>query len=142
MLLLPERHIYTRLTSAPGVARLVGFQIYPIAVPKGAAMPFIIYKRANVRREGTLSNTPLFMPEVSMQVASWSLSYDGAKELADEVRLALDGHTGTLSGVTIHDMRLVSEVDDFLDPTAVGAQLPPAYEVRQLFQIRWTEATG
>jgi hypothetical protein len=39
-------------------------------------------------------------------------------------------------------MRLVSEVDDFLDPTAVGAQLPPAYEVRQLFQVRWSEATG
>jgi hypothetical protein len=39
-------------------------------------------------------------------------------------------------------MRLMSETDDFLDPTAVGAQLPPAYEVRQLFQIRWEEATS
>ena len=142
MLLLPEKHIYSKLASSPGVARLVGFQIYPIAVPKGASMPFVIYKRANVRREGTLGNTPLFMPEVSLQVASWALTYEGAKDLADEVRLALDGHTGTLLGVTIHDMRLVSEVDDFLDPTAVGAQLPPAYEVRQLFQVRWSEATG
>jgi Protein of unknown function (DUF3168) len=142
MLLLPERHIYMKLAAAPGVAKLVGFQIYPIAVPKGASMPFVIYKRSNVRREGTLSNTPLFMPEVSLQVASWALTYEGAKELADEVRLALDGHTGTQCGVTIHDMRLVSEVDDFLDPTAVGAQLPPAYEVRQLFQVRWSEATG
>ena len=142
MLLLPENHIYTKLISAPTVARLIGFQVYPIAVPKGGVMPFVIYKRANVRREGTLSNTPLFMPEVSLQVASWSLTYDGAKELADAVRLTLDGATGTLAGVTIHDMRLVSEVDDFLDPTAVGAQLPPAYEVRQLYQIRWTEATG
>lgn len=142
MLLLPENHIYTKLISSPPVARLIGFQVYPIAVPKGAAMPFVIYKRANVRREGTLSNTPLFMPEVSLQVASWSLTYDGAKELADAVRLTLDGATGTLAGVTIHDMRLVSEVDDFLDPTAVGAQLPPAYEARQLYQIRWTEATG
>jgi hypothetical protein len=142
MLLLPEKHIYAKLASTPDVARLVGFQIYPIAVPKGASMPFVIYKRANVRREGTLGNTPLFMPEVSLQVASWALTYEGAKELSDEVRLTLDGHTGTLLGVTIHDMRLVSEVDDFLDPTAVGAQLPPAYEVRQLFQVRWSEATG
>ena len=142
MLLLPERHIYTKLASDPAVARLVGFQIYPIAVPKVASMPFVIYKRSNVRREGTLGNTPLFMPEVSLQIASWALTYDGAKELADAIRLSLDGHTGTLSGVTIHDMRLVSEVDDFLDPTAVGAQLPPAYEVRQLFQVRWSEATG
>jgi hypothetical protein len=142
MILMPERHIYTRLVSDPLVARLIGFQVFPIAVPKGASVPFIIYKRANVRREGTLGNTPLFMPEVSLQIASWAMTYDGAKELADAVRLSLDGHTGTLSGVTIHDMRLVSEVDDFLDPTAVGAQLPPAYEVRQLFQVRWSEATG
>jgi hypothetical protein len=62
--------------------------------------------------------------------------------LADEVRLALDGHTGTLAGATIQDMRLMSETDDFLDPTVAGAQLPPAYEVRQLFQIRWNEATA
>lgn len=142
MVLLPEQHIYTRLVSSPQVARFVGFQVYPIAVPKGASVPFIIYKRSNVRREGTLGNTPLFLPEVSLQIASWSMTYGGAKELADAVRLSLDGHTGTLAGVTIHDMRLVSEVDDFIDPTAVGAQLPPAYEVRQLFQVRWSEATG
>lgn len=142
MLILPERQIYTRLVSSPGVARLVGFQIYPIAVPNGASMPFVIYKRANVQREATLGNTPLFMPTVSLQIASWAMTYEGAKEVADEVRLALDGHTGTISGVTIHDMRLASEVDDFLDPTAVGAQLPPAYEVRQLYQVCWSEATG
>jgi hypothetical protein len=34
----------------------------------------------------------------------------------------------------------VSETDDYLDPAAVGAQLPPAYETRQLYQIRWTES--
>jgi hypothetical protein len=54
--------------------------------------------------------------------------------------LALDHRTGTLAGVTIEDMRLVSETDDFLDPTTVGAQLPPAYEVRQLWQCRWQES--
>jgi hypothetical protein len=69
------------------------------------------------------------------------LYYDDARELAEAVRLTLDGNIGTLSGVTISDMRLVSETDDYLDPAAVGAQLPPAYEVRQLFQIRWSEAT-
>lgn len=142
MILSPEKHVYMKLASSPAVARLVGFQIYPIAVPKAAAVPFIIYKRANISRDSTLTAGPMFMPVVSLQIASWALTYDGARELADEVRLALDGNIGTLAGVTIHDMRLVSETDDFLDPTAVGAQLPPAYEVRQLFSIRWSEATG
>jgi hypothetical protein len=54
--------------------------------------------------------------------------------------LALNGHTGTIGNVTIHDMRLTSEVDDYLDPSEEGAELPPAYEVRHLYNIRYTEA--
>jgi hypothetical protein len=142
MLISPEKHVYQKLVSTPGVARIVGFQVYPIAVPKtGASLPFIVYKRSNITRETALSG-PLFVPVVGLQIASWALSYDAVRELADEVRLALDGHTGTMAGATIQDMRLVSETDDFLDPTVAGAQLPPAYEVRQLFQIRWNEATA
>jgi len=142
MLISPEKHVYQKLVSTPGVARFVGFQVYPIAVPKtGASLPFIVYKRSNIMRETAL-NGPMFVPMVNLQIASWALSYDAVRELADEVRLALDGHTGTMAGATIQDMRLMSETDDFLDPTVAGAQLPPAYEVRQLFQIRWSESTS
>lgn len=139
MIVSPEKHVYQRLVTTPAVARLVGFQVFAVAVPNEAALPFCVYKRANVARESSLSG-PLFLPVVSLQVASWGKYYDDARELADEVRLALDGHIGTLAGCTIHDMRLVSETDDFLDPAAVGAQLPPAYEVRQVYQIRWSES--
>jgi hypothetical protein len=142
MLISPEKHVYQKLVSTPGVARFVGFQVYPIAVPKtGASLPFIVYKRSNIMRDVALGG-PLFVPMVNLQIASWALSYDAVRELADEVRLALDGHTGTMAGATIQDMRLMSETDDFLDPTVAGAQLPPAYEVRQLFQIRWNESTS
>ena len=140
MLISPEKHIYLKLISSPGVARLVGFQVYPIAVPKtGASLPFIVYRRSNIARQSSLSG-PLFMPTLSIQIASWALSYDTVRTLGDEVRLALDGHTGTLANATIEDMRLVSETDDFLDPTVAGAQLPPAYEVRQLYQVLWQES--
>lgn len=140
MLISPENAVFFRLASFPGVARIVGFNIFPIAVPKGPDFPFIVYKRANIARDSHLGG-PFFQPLVSLQVASWALTHDAARELGDEVRLALNGHTGTIAGVTIHDMRLASETDDYLDPTAVGAQLPPAYEVRQLYQIRWTESS-
>jgi hypothetical protein len=140
VILSPEKHVFQRLVTTPEVARLVGFQVYPIAVPKTAVLPFCVYKRNNITRDASLGG-PLYQPVVHLQLASWALSYDTARELADEVRIALDGRTGTLSGVTISDIRLVSETDDYLDPAAVGAQLPPAYEVRQLFQIRWSEAT-
>ena len=140
MLVSPEKHVFQRLVTTPGVARLIGFNVFAIAVPKNAPFPFVIYKRNAIEREPHLSG-PMFQPLVTLQVSSWGLQYDTARELADEVRLALDGHTGTLAGVTISDIRLVAEIDDFLDPTVVGAQLPPAYEVRQAYQIRWQEAT-
>lgn len=140
MIYLPEDHVVAVLMASPAVARLVGFNIFPIAVPE-VGMPFIAYKRTNIRREGTITNVPLLMPEAGLQISSWAMKYEAAKELADAVRLSLDCHTGTHSGITIHDMRLVSEVDDYLDPTTYGAQLPPAYEVRQLYQVRWTEAS-
>jgi hypothetical protein len=140
VIISPEKHIFQRLITTPEVAKLVGFQVYPVAVPKTAVLPFCVYKRNNITRESALAG-PIYQPVVSLQIASWALNYDTARELGDEVRLALDGRTGTLSGVTISDIRLVSETDDYLDPAAVGAQLPPAYEVRQLFQIRWQEAT-
>lgn len=140
MIKQPENVIYHWLASSPAVARSVGFRIFPTAVPAGAEFPFVVYKRSNISREHTLSG-PLYVPLVSVQVASWALTYDEARELADRVRLVLDGATGTALGVTIHDIRLVSETDDYLDPTTVGAQLPPAYETRQLFQVRWSEST-
>lgn len=138
MLLQAESHIYQVLAGNPSVARRVGFRIYAVAVPK-TDFPFLVYKRANIAREGTLGS-PLYLPLMSIQIASWALTHDAARELADDVRLALDHRTGTLAGVRIEDMRLVSETDDFLDPTTVGAQLPPAYEVRQLWQCRWQES--
>lgn len=137
----PEKHVFQRLVTTPAVARLVGFQVFPLAVPKNATMPFVIYKRNNIVREATLAG-PAYSPTVNLQVSSWALTYEAARELANEIRVSLDGYTGTLCGVTIGDIRLVSETDDYLDPTSVGTQLPPAYEVRQLFQIRYAEATG
>lgn len=137
----PEKHVFQKLVTTPEVARLIGFQVFSLAVPKSATLPFCVYKRNNIIRESSLTG-PLYVPVVGLQVASWGLAYESAREVADQVRLALDGHTGTLCGVTIDDIRLVSETDDYLDPTAVGSQLPPAYEVRQLYQIRWHEATG
>jgi hypothetical protein len=139
MLIQPEKAIYLLLAGNAAVAQRVGFRIFPVAVPR-TDFPFLVYKRANVAREATITGSPLYHPMMSIQVASWDLTHDGARELADAVRLALDASTGTLLGITIEDMRLASETDDYLDPATVGAQLPPAYEVRQLYQVMYRES--
>jgi hypothetical protein len=139
LIIAPERHIYLRLITSPRVARLVGFGVYSMAVPKDAAFPFVVYKRAGVGRETSLGG-PIFVPEVNLQFGCWARDTDAARELGDEMRLMLDGYIGTLANATIQDMRLISEVDDFLEPTVQGSQLPSAYEVRQMYRVRWQDA--
>ena len=139
MIISPERNIHLRIISSPRVARLVGFNVYAVAVPKDAVFPFLVYRRASISRETSLSG-PLYLPQVNFQIASWAKDYDSSRELGDEVRILLDGYSGTLANATIQDMRLISEVDDFLEPTVQGSQLPAAYEVRQLYQVRWQDA--
>jgi hypothetical protein len=54
MLVSPENAVYHRLVSSPLVASIVGFNIFPVAVPKGAGFPFLVYRKANTRREHSL----------------------------------------------------------------------------------------
>lgn len=139
MIVEPERHIHLRIITSPDAARLVGFNVYRTAVPKDASFPFVVYKRANTAREIAL-NTPLHLPVTSIQIAAWADTPELAGEVGDEIRRLFHGYIGTLANATIQDMRLISEVEDFLDPIASGAQLPLAYEVRQLYHFRWQES--
>ena len=142
MIISPEQHISLRLITSPRVARYVGFNVYPLAVPKDSPFPFLLYRRANISRESTITSSgPIYAPVATIQIACWALDYDTARAVADEVRLALDGSTGTLANATIQDMRLISEVPDFLEPLVQGSQLPAAYEIRQMYRVRWQEAT-
>jgi len=139
----PEKNIFNLVVTNPRLASLIGFQVFPIAVPRTAVtLPFLVYRRSNVVYEPEAALSGLVeIPQLSLQIAAWSTTYDSVRDLSDTLRGVLDGYTGTRCGVTINSMRLTSEVDDFLDPTDSGAQLPPAYEVRQLYQIRWQEAS-
>ena len=67
MIIEPERHIHLRLVSSPSVARLCGFNVFQIAVPREAEFPFVVYKRANTSREASLP-TPLYIPVTSLQM--------------------------------------------------------------------------
>lgn len=137
MLILPEKAIYLKLVTTPSVARHVGFNVYPLAVPKtGASMPFVIYRRSGISRDNMIAGLD-FKPLVNIQMSIWGPTYDLAREVAYEVWRVLDGLSDTIANATIQEMRLTSEVDDFLDPLQTSSQLPPAYEVRQLYQLRW-----
>ena len=72
MIISPEKHVWLRLVTTPQVARVAGFQVYAVAVPKTAVMPFCVYRRANITRDSTLAG-PIFLPLVNLQIATWGV---------------------------------------------------------------------
>lgn len=135
----PEVWITHKLLSSPGVVSIVGQDVFNIFVPKAQqTLPFVVFRRAASTEDNTVSGAgPLDMPVTSFYVSSWAEELADARALGDAVRGALNGQIGTIAGLSVVSILLTTEIDDFIDPTPAGAQLPLAYEVRQNYQVRW-----
>lgn len=134
----PESFLYQRLTSQTAVSSLVGTRVYPILAPTGTPLPLITYQRTAVERPQSLSGN-VGNPVVTLQLTTYGTSYTSVKNIARQVRLAVDGWTGTTAGVTIQRSTLVTEADGVDIPA--DDQMLPYYNVQQTFEFRINEAT-
>jgi hypothetical protein len=134
----PEAFLFQRLTGRTAVSSVVGTRVFPIIAPQGTALPLIVYQRTNVQREQSLTG-PIGRPVITLQLTSYGTSYSSVKQLAREVRLAVDGWTGTTAGVTIQRSTLKTEADGVDLPA--DDQMLPYYSVQQSFEFRINEAT-
>lgn len=132
----PETVLRSALVGDHGVSELVAARVFPLLAPKTAALPFITWRRAGISREHTLAG-PMGMPTVSVEVQSFAATYEDVRELADRVRLVLDGYGGTVHNVEVKNVSLENEADDFVQ--LAGGDLPPAYQVTQTFNVLWQE---
>jgi hypothetical protein len=132
----PEAVLRTALVGNTSVTSLVGTRIYPLLAPKTAALPFITWRRSGISREHTLAG-PMGVPNVSVEMQSFAATYEDVREVADRVRLVLDGYGGTVNNVEVKHVSLEQESDDFVQ--LAGGDLPPAYQVTQTFNVLWQE---
>lgn len=140
-MITPEVYIQHKLVSSPDVAKVCGMDVFNVYVPKAdTALPFVVYRRSATNSTNVLSNTPLNLPQTTFVVSSWAEDLATARELGDAVQDALNGSSGTIGDLSVVSVLLTNELDDFVDPTPAGAQLPLAYEVRQVYLIRWQRA--
>jgi hypothetical protein len=126
----PEMWLRERLASATSAG------IHPILGPQNADFPIIVYRRTGTRRERHLMG-PVSKPVASFSVSIVAYSYAEVKEIADDVRLAVDNFTGTASGVTIEYVALSSESDNMERP--LEGQSKPLYRVDQTYDVRFQE---
>lgn len=134
----PELALAAVMAADPAVAALAGMRVYPVIAPADAAIPFVTWRRTGVRREQTLSG-PMGMPTVLLAVDVYAETYDAVRELADRIRLALDGYGGAASDSVLVDyVTLDNETDGFVQ--LAGGDAPPVYSVTLTFSIMWKEA--
>lgn len=121
-----ETGLRTHLINDTDVAALVAnsdspttYRIYPLRLPQGYTLPAISYQRISADRTHTLSG-PIGRVWPRFQVDCWAESYSTVRDLADKVRLALDGHKGSMGGESnVGGVHLMGEHDLFEEATEI-----------------------
>jgi len=95
-----EKAIRSVLVADTDVNDLVSGRIYPYMRQQGQDFPAIVYTLDSTEPAHGLGGS-LSLTRASLAVEQWADVYSDAKELANKVKDALDGYTGTSEGVVI-----------------------------------------
>lgn len=132
----PEAALRSTLLASTAVSSLVSSRVFPILAPASASLPFVTYRRTGIQREQSFLGA-VGTPTVSVDLECLATTYEGARDLADKARRALDGWGGTVSNVQVKVATLDNEQDDFVQ--LGGADMPPTYRVTQTYDVIWQE---
>lgn len=132
----PEAVLRSALAANATVAGLIGTRIYPVLAPASASLPLVTWRRSSIQREQTLS-APMGMPRVTVEYSIYGTTYENAREIADAMRVVLDGYGGVSGTTQVNQTSLENESDDFV--TLAGADLPPVYQITQTYDVWWQE---
>lgn len=97
----------------------VGERIYPLTLPKGAALPALVYQL--IPSDGPLHShsdahtgegASSMFNRVRVQFSCWAGDYDAAEALGDELMAALDGFRGLWGDVPIGSVLFEGPQDD------------------------------
>lgn len=133
-----EKAIYSLLSGDVTLSGLVGTRIDPILVPQSDDMPAVTYKQLPSRRDDTLGG-PTGLVRSQWQFTCWSDLYAEAREVADALRQAISGYSGSGTGVVIQVIMAPSDEHDVpADPA--GKNVARRYGKALDFEIWFCEA--
>ena len=115
-----------------GLTSLVSTRIYPAQRPQNSAMPAVSYFKVNTTREYRHGGAAGWA-NPRFQFDCWAKTYGAAKNVAEQVRLAMNDFTGTFSGVEVKAATAVNEID-------VGDPNPVIHHVAVDVQVTHAEA--
>ncbi len=131
-----EKGLVSHLENDAGVAAIVGSRIYPEPAPQNASYPLIVYTRITGTHEHDLQGAA-GLCEARYQLRCWAESRSAVKALAEAVRLALQGFSGSMGDVDVRGIFLESDDDEYI-PASTDAH--ERYAVRQDFLCVYRES--
>lgn len=105
-----ERAIHEILSTTGAVTQIVADRIYSVQVDQGKTLPAITYQQISGPRTHNVSG-PIGWVQSRYQITAWAKNYDDAVDLATEIRIAVDGVSGTKASLVIDHIFVVDEGD-------------------------------
>lgn len=133
---LIEEALYSRLQAVNGVTNLVSTRVYANAVPQNVTYPCVSYQHIASPRDYAMGGQTGLV-DARVQVNSWAESYSGVKAVAEQIRLALSGWSGTAKSVTVDVVWHYGD-QDIYDPMEQTAT--PVFGIATDYGITYREA--
>lgn len=109
-----EQAIITRLKGAAGLTAIVSQRVYWGFLLQDATLPAVTVSRVATPPLDPVHSEPLSTVQAVFQCTGYSTKEDGplkAMQIADEIRKLFQGYRGTVSGTSIMDSRIISQID-------------------------------
>lgn len=115
-----EQGLFSYLSGYAGLTAIIGTRVYPFRIPQNATIPCLTYQRMDTPRIKTHQSSGATgdLAKVRMQFDCWAITYDSAKSIADNLRAALNGKTGSIgtapNAVTIRASLADNEIPEYV----------------------------
>jgi hypothetical protein len=132
--------IHARLKAHAGTTALVESRIYPMRLPQGPTYPAVRYQVIGAPREYVMGGATGDV-HARVQVDCYAETYEGAKAVAEQVRLALSFFAGTSGGIVVERI-FVDDERDMDEPQLVHEGEQGVYRVMQDHIAHYAEAVA
>lgn len=125
-----ESVLFDRLTDFPALQALVSTRVYPVVLKQKTTLPALSYSRVSAERASAMG-VDTGNVRARFQVDVWASSYASARDVTEQVRLALERYRNII-GTVIEDIYFLNDVDLYEDETSI-------YHVALDFEVNYKE---
>lgn len=126
-----EEAIAAYLVANSGVNALLGNRIYPNNIPQDCKLPAAAYQVITTTDDDT-HDGPSGWTEINLQITVDADTYGQAKLASRAINAALNGTSGTLSGIPVHYISRQNAYDGYGE----GSQVTT---IRQDYSVKYSE---